>query len=313
MTPHSFARTGSSYPYRHFGLVLAVVTLVFVSSAFGQGNPARDAFQRGVAALDAGQFDVAADAFEQSYQLRAVPSVLINLAIARRGQGRYRDAIAAFERFLAEPGPRATPATIAQANSDMQALRAALPTLVIHVEPATSAIALDGQAQTPDGNGIITMDPGRHVVEVTSEGYQIDRRTLDVHASAHETLTVRLVAIGGVARLQVTANVVRANISVDGASRGTGHLDVPLAPGDHTVDVSAAGYLPVHRQIRAGITGVTRLDLTMPSAGAPGWVIPVVAAAAGALLVAGGIILGAYELRGTRPPTPGSWGTVQAQ
>jgi hypothetical protein len=45
-------------------------------------NPARDAFNDGVRALDESRFADAASAFERSYQLAPVPAVLFNLAFA---------------------------------------------------------------------------------------------------------------------------------------------------------------------------------------------------------------------------------------
>jgi Flp pilus assembly protein TadD len=79
---------------------LAVATGTFAAprEAAAQGNPndpvkdvARQRFQDGVKAFDAGRFEEARVAFEQAYTLSQSPAVLLNLGVAEAKTNRCVD------------------------------------------------------------------------------------------------------------------------------------------------------------------------------------------------------------------------------
>src|SRR5260221_2447483 len=79
-------------------VVALVTSTAFSAAALAQINAdtlARDAFQRGVAELEANRPEVALPAFEESYRLRAVPAVLYNIGLTYRGLHRHADALEA--------------------------------------------------------------------------------------------------------------------------------------------------------------------------------------------------------------------------
>ena len=93
----------------------------------------------GVAALKRGDHQAALTRFEEAYALVPSPKIDYDFGLAYVGLGRTADALAAFERFLAE-APDAPPDTREKAASLIPTLRARL---------AEAAARNDGQALGP--------------------------------------------------------------------------------------------------------------------------------------------------------------------
>lgn len=166
---------------------------------------ARTRFDQGVRAIDDGRFADAVTALEESYRLRPAPVVLNNLGIAYRGVGRTRDAINAFNDYLADPPSRATEAELAAVRAEVERLErdsAAHPPREVRgarllVDPSLSraSVTIDGVLA---GTGRVErpVDPGEHRVQVRARGYETVERTVRVGTS-------------GVTRLDVTMSVAR--------------------------------------------------------------------------------------------------------
>jgi len=97
---------------------------------------ARAKLVEGVAALKRGDHQAALTRFEEAYALVPSPKIHYDFGLAYVGLGRTADALAAFERFLAE-APDAPPDTREKAASMIPTLRARL---------AEAAARNDGQA-----------------------------------------------------------------------------------------------------------------------------------------------------------------------
>ena len=97
---------------------------------------ARAKLVEGVAALKRGDHQAALTRFEEAYALVPSPKIHYDFGLAYVGLGRTADALAAFERFLAE-APDAPPDTREKAASLIPTLRARL---------AEAAARNDGQA-----------------------------------------------------------------------------------------------------------------------------------------------------------------------
>jgi serine/threonine protein kinase len=119
------------------------------------------------------------------------------------------------------------------------------------------------------------LKPGRYAIEVTKEGYRIERRILNVRAGNVSTNEISLQA--SVARLQISSTPAGADIFVDG--RATGQktpATLMLAPGARQVRVAKQGYEPFEQDVKLvenqlAVMKVPPLEEQKQPRG-PGWV-----------------------------------------
>src|SRR4051794_1081194 len=93
---------------------LTLTLLAFAASAHAQTPPdatlqARAHFQAGLARAEQGNLSAALVEFEAAYTISPHFSVLYNIGQARSTLGRPVEAVAAFERYLADGGQQITP------------------------------------------------------------------------------------------------------------------------------------------------------------------------------------------------------------
>ena len=172
---------------------LALVVGVAAGGVSAQTPPptARASFERGLAALEADRYAEAVLSLEASYRARPVPVVLFNLALAYRGVGRYRDAVDAFERYLADPATAGDTARAAAVQQEIRDLRAALASLDLALDPPSASIRVDGRPRVFPGDRL-SLDPGAHVLEFTAEGRLPHREELSLDPGETARLSVRL-------------------------------------------------------------------------------------------------------------------------
>jgi tetratricopeptide (TPR) repeat protein len=97
---------------------------------------AREAFARGRAAYDAGDFEAAAQAFERAYQLSGKAGLLYNLYLAFRDANRQAQAAEALRSYLArDPDAPNRP----QLEARLKALEAGLAERAAQVQAASAA------------------------------------------------------------------------------------------------------------------------------------------------------------------------------
>jgi hypothetical protein len=285
------------------------LTLSLASHAHAQRgpNPARDAFDRGINALEAQRYVDALAAFEESYRLRPAPVALYNVAVSLRGLGRIREAISTFERYLAAPERGMDRARLASIRSELDELRRQVVSLRLTLNPSTATLLVDGRPAQSQSDAL-QMDPGRHVIEVSAEGYRTSRREVDLRPGATVVLEVSLESLG-LGRLVITPSVSSAVVRVDGREWGAGPVDRLIAPGEHEIDVRAPRYDAFRRTVRITGDGVTRIDATLATegSGTRAWLVPTLIGAG--VLVAGATAATAIYLTATPAPRTVSWGT----
>lgn len=158
---------------------------------------ARALFAAGQAAVDAGRWTDALDAFQRAYELTHVPSALFNAAFALRALGRFRDAEAAFVELLSLEGTR--PDMREEATTYLEEVRGRLATVrligVPDVTPeAAPVVRLDAVPVTDDGTRPLELhaDPGHHALDVSMPGFDRFEWTGDLADGEVRTLAVEL-------------------------------------------------------------------------------------------------------------------------
>lgn len=273
---------------RALGVIVALSLSLGAHTALAQRgpNPARDAFERGISALEAQRYVDALSAFEESYRLRPSPVALYNVAVAQRGLGRIREAIATFERYLEAPERGIDRARLASIRAELNALRAQIVNLRLTLAPATATVQVDGRPATVGADGL-TLDPGRHIIEVSADGHRPSRREVDLRPGSTVVLDVTLESLG-FGRLVIAPSVETALVRVDGREWGSGVVDRLIAPGEHEIEVRAPRFDPFRRTVRVSSESVSRVDarLLVEGSGTRAWLVPT-------LIVAGVVVAGA--------------------
>jgi hypothetical protein len=293
-------RGGRSVRHIEFGFarwIIVVLVTLRAATASGQAPAqtpaqtpdaaARRALDEGNRALREHRVAAAATAFEESYRLRPSPVVLLSLAQAYATLGRHLAAIDAFERYIASPPSGVDTARLTALRAEVARLRATLVPVSITLRPAGATMSVDGRPQTASA-GVVTLDPGAHVLEFAAEGYRTRREEVRLVSGSPQALAIDL-EFGG-ARLELHSSAPGASFAIDGQSvSGSGVVTRDLPVGAHTVVVRAPGYSE-RRQTLQLAQGLRRVDVELDREGR--WHVPAAGAAAGVVLVGTVILVG---------------------
>jgi hypothetical protein len=241
--------------------IVAVVSMaahaqqaVPTSSAPPDDSPralARPHFMHGLSLADQQEWSEALAEFAESYRISPSASVLFNIGYCQRALGQYVAALETFRRFLAEPSADALGAQRGQAEGFAREIELRVVHLTVVVpEPLRrrAEVSVDGHVMALGGGGelALTLDPGRHTVQVRHEGYRPLFADRDLSAGASERVDVTLERLP--ARLAVTSNVSGALVRLDGERVGTVPYAADVPPGRRRLEVSAPHFLP-HRSV----------------------------------------------------------------
>ncbi len=303
-----------------------LVAIVLAAPAVGwaQASPSRAetaaareageaAFRVGAQAFRANQFDVAARALEQAYQLDPRPETAFSIAQANRLQyyldrvpWRIQRAVQLYQVYLERlpAGPRAQDAIdrLAVLEPALAELRQR-GELTPYVAPVRTELVVgadvDRAAVTIDGRPVELWQPlavaaGAHEIVVDAPGYQPARRRVVIAAGRFLPVDVSLQAKPG--RIRVRAEP-GSTVFVDGRRRGSAAADVEVPAGEHFISVTHRGREPWSQTARVGRDQVVALDATLRPTGqrrVARWVM----VTAGTLAVgAGATSLWAYSAR----------------
>ncbi len=175
--------------------LLVALTLVSATARAQTGDAARAeaAFRQGIEAMQATHYADAIVAFQESFRIRAVPTVLYNLALAYRALGHNLEAIATFQQYLNEAGSEVEPARAAAIRATLVTLRANCGLIPLDVRPGGATITVDGRPPLFSPNGrVLLVDPGERVVHVEAPGHVAQSRMVRVAASQRVPLAVTL-------------------------------------------------------------------------------------------------------------------------
>ncbi len=233
---------------------------------------ARRLFELGVAALDDGRFAEAAELLGQSLAIRDSPSARFNRALALRGAGRYREAIAECEHTLAVADPRRHRRLRAQAEQMKEELEAQLAHVELVVVGEPDRVEVDGELLTPsDGPHRLLRDPGPFSVLVRRQGYAPVQLREELAAGERRTFELDASARPLPARVVLRADPPEALIRFDGEELGLGRaaIEVPYEAGRrHRIEVTAEGFEGQRREVSFGPGEEARLEFALSAVGA---------------------------------------------
>ena len=243
--------------------ILAAVCCALASSLAGSPahaqrpeHDARRLFDEGVELLHDGRFAEALQRFERARNLREVPAVMLNLALAQRGVGRYVDAERSLTRYLELASGRVDHDRATQVRELQREIRSAIAHLTLRVEGDPPTVSLDGRALArTEWSSPQALDPGEHVVELTGDAIEPARIPVTLARGQTLELPVRARPLDARSRLTIEAPP-EATVTLDRSTLGSGRQEVMAAPGIHEVEVRREGYDLFH----ATVTSLARRD-----------------------------------------------------
>lgn len=266
----------------HRAVLAAAVALILVGAgaadvlAQRRGEAAEDKravaerfFRAGEQAYNAGQYLVAAQAFEESYALVPLPAIAFSTAQAYRLQyfidkepGRLIRAVELYRLYIEQVprGGRREDATTSL--SELEPIRIRLEAqgklrgyrrntfsgtqLMVTSPVANARASIDGESgEVPL---IRDVQPGKHEVEVSADGYFPVTQQATAVAGRFIVVEVGLKPKPGKLQVQTEDG---AAISVDGRPAGATPLSRPLAvrAGKHFITISRRGRQPWSREV----------------------------------------------------------------
>lgn len=160
---------------------IVLASLGTVPGAHAQASRQQEgeaAFQRGLAAMQAGHHEEAVMAFEAAYDANPVPVVLFNLGVANASLGRPQAAVVAFEKYLGAADPATDASNIAAVRTELERLRRESCVIVPTLSPANAVVTVDGRAADPS-HGQILLAPGPREIAVRADGYRTHTQRVD--------------------------------------------------------------------------------------------------------------------------------------
>ena len=144
---------------------------------------ARGLGHEGQKALDAKDFKTAEDDFRRADSLLHAPTLMLGLARALAGEGKYLEAQEGYRRIIREglpPGaPEAFVHAVDDAKKEVDAVAAHIGGLTIKVNPSDGSsppdlkVTLDDGAVSAASIGVKRyVDPGSHVIRATATGWK---------------------------------------------------------------------------------------------------------------------------------------------
>ena len=162
---------------------------------------ARKLAEEGQTALNTKDYPTAADRFRRAEELHHAPTLLVGLARAYVGLGKFVRARESYNKVLHQPLPKDPPPAFTQALKDAKAEIGPVESKIAWVTIVVSgtdkpAVKLDGDEVPVAALGAKrAVDPGDHVVTATAEGFSTDEKRFASESGASADVALALTAL----------------------------------------------------------------------------------------------------------------------
>lgn len=129
---------------------------------------AREAFSRGQQAFNGGDYQAAADAYEEAYAIVPDPTILFSLGDARQRAEDYVAAAEAYEKYL-EKRPDAD--NREDVETRLEQLRQVPGSIKVTTDPPGASITVDDEPTGETTPATVSVSPGAHLVSVSLPRY----------------------------------------------------------------------------------------------------------------------------------------------
>jgi hypothetical protein len=265
----------------------------------GRLSIAKDLFRRGVALLNAGDFEGALDFFLRSRAFVPSSPNTKNTAICLERLGRYDEALSMYEELLRSFGTELSAAEQATLGQVIRTLGQKVGSIQITAN-VDGQVLIDGKDR---GRlplvGPVRVLPPRHAIRITKDGYVPFEVVVDIEPGALATVNARLRLLTFVGLLRVEdSGSDGADVFVDGRRVGTAPWEGVVEPGKHLVWTrrGSRGSAPVAIVAIQGQTALARI-----ASSALGPPVQIEASPSTAQIAIDGIALGSRSWEGRLP------------
>lgn len=250
-------------------VALALVAALLSASPRAEAQEsARERFEAGMEALDAGRFRDAAVAFERSFALGPRLPTAFNWALALRGLGEALAAERLYQRLLDGELGALRPRDRAAVETLRDEVRATIGELRLSLEGpaslATLEARLDGEEiATAPGTVTLRVDPGEHVIVVSALDHESVEHRFTTEGGAVTAIALRLVPSVDErpSTLLLRSNDPDTYFVIEGHGEGTAPFRSELPPGRYDVIVRGAhGERTTEVEVPAGRRVALTLD-----------------------------------------------------
>jgi hypothetical protein len=219
---------------------LALGAAAWPTAALAQEDPYKLHMENGVKLFHDGNFAAALAEFQAAYDARPSANPLVNVALCEKGLFRYKKAIAALEKAIAQHGDTMDPGDKKAAEDAIREMRALLGTVTITVTPPDATLIVDGEEQPAGAPGKpIQLGPGEHKISARAQGFTPGTQTVMVASGQKHEVQIALVAEQGFVTIQ--APDPHMTLTVDDRVVGTGSWSGTLPVGPHVVKATGQG------------------------------------------------------------------------
>lgn len=154
---------------------------------------ARQQYEAGVAAFEAGDYATALAAIDESYRLFPSLRTLYSLGLCHHALGNFGPALRSLEQYLREAGPDAPADLRARAEELVAQMRAEMGRLEIRVNVEGADVLVDGEVvgRSPLA-APVEVGPGWHVVEARRESWSGSPERVNVAAGSAASVALAL-------------------------------------------------------------------------------------------------------------------------
>jgi len=179
-------------------VLLATIGVAHAQPSDADRATARSLYIEGQKALEAGDYETAADNFRRGEALFHAPTMLVGLARAYVGLGKYVEAMESYNKVIREELPDKAPDAFVTAKEEAQkevvGLDEKIGWVTISVEgPSEPTVLLDDVEVSVASLGVRrAVNPGDHLVQASAPGYLAAEQSFSIAAGSTETVTLTL-------------------------------------------------------------------------------------------------------------------------
>lgn len=209
--------------------VLGSAMLVSAASRAADADPAQATFDRGVADMEAGRFERACPAIEESYKLDPRPGTLFTLAECEAGRGRLATAVKRYRDYLAFWAALPTDKRQKQseradtARRQQVALLRLVPQMTLALPPSApngTLVIRDGEVVPAAALGVPSpVDAGEHVITTQAPGGPVSEARITVGKGEKKSVVLE-VRVAQVSRSVPTEPPAAVAPPAEGGMRG---------------------------------------------------------------------------------------------
>jgi hypothetical protein len=209
--------------------------------------------------------------FSRAYDATHDPKLLVDIAMCEKNMQQYARAARYLDQALASAPPGLTAAQASEAHELYNSLLPSLGRVRVTVDPPGATVIVDdvpvGQAPL---SGDVLVDPGERHFRVTKAGFREFSASVMVAGTNPKLLEVKLDREVEEGRVRIHTSP-KNEVVLDGVV-GYGNWDGRVAPGPHSLKISAPGMHPFEPDLLVVANKTHTFDVTLqPDTGGPVW------------------------------------------